>query len=65
MLYGLSKIAVMGGHGDGANAIPAEFAATAALKAYREGTAMRKLADAISAATGIPNLRTETTDLSQ
>jgi hypothetical protein len=64
MLYGLSKIAVLGGHGDGENAIPSEFAATAALRAYREGTAMHKLADAISNATGIQNLRTEATDLS-
>ena len=63
MLYGLKKIGVMGGHGDGANAIPAQFATTPTLKAYREGTAMRMLSDAIAAIPGIVNLRTEPNDV--
>ena len=63
MLYGLKKIGVMGGHGDGANAIPSQFATTPILKAYREGTAMRMLSDAIAAIPGIVNLRTEPNDV--
>jgi hypothetical protein len=63
MLYGLKKIGVMGGHGDGANAIPAQFATTPILKAYREGTAMRMLSDAIAAIPGIVNLRPEPDDV--
>jgi hypothetical protein len=57
MLYGLKKIGVMGGHGDGANAIPSQFATTATLQAYREGTAMRMLATKLSEIPGIVNLR--------
>ena len=64
MLYGLKKIGVMGGHGDGANAIPAQFATTPILKAYREGTAMRQLATALAELPGVTNLRPETKDIS-
>ena len=64
MLYGLNKIAVFGGHGDGANAIPAQFANNDVLKAYREGTAVHRLADAIAAVSpNIVNLRTEAEDV--
>ena len=63
MLYGIRKIAVFGGHGDGANAIPAQFATTPALKAYREGTAMRRLAELLAEIPGIVNLRPEAEDI--
>lgn len=64
MLYGIGKIGVMGGHGDGANAIPAEFATNSVLKAYREGTKMHELADELGKIPGIVNLRTEAADVS-
>jgi len=64
MLYGLKKIGVMGGHGDGANQIPAQFATTPTLKAYREGTAMRMLATALTELPGVLNLRPEAKDVS-
>jgi len=57
MLYGINKIGVFGGHGDGANAIPSQYAITPELKAYREGTAMHQLADALAELPGITNLR--------
>lgn len=64
MLYGLKKIGVMGGHGDGANAIPKQYAVTPKLAAYREGTAMRQLATALAELPGITNLRPEAKDIS-
>lgn len=64
MLYGLKLIGVMGGHGDGANAIPNEYAVTPELAAYREGTAMRQLAAALGEIPGVVNLRPEATDIS-
>lgn len=64
MLYGIKKIGVLGGHGDGANAIPALFATTPALKSYREGTAMRRLAELLAEIPGVVNLRPEAKDIS-
>ncbi|MGI5892844.1 MAG: hypothetical protein ACOX7H_09000, partial [Bacillota bacterium] len=64
MLYGLKKIGVMGGHGDGANAIPKAYAVTPELAAYREGTAMRQLAIALAELPGVTNLRPEAKDIS-
>lgn len=64
MLYGISKIGVVGGHGDGANSIPSAFATDSILKAYREGTKMRELAESLAELPGIENLRPEAADLS-
>ena len=64
MLYGLKKIGVMGGHGDGANQIPKQYAVTPELAAYREGTAMRQLATALAELPGVLNLRPEAKDIS-
>lgn len=64
MLYGLTKIGVLGSHGDGSNAIPAQYATTPEFKAYREGTVMRQLAIELAKLPGIVNLRPEATNIS-
>lgn len=64
MLYGINKIGVLGGHGDGVNAIPGEFATTPELAAYREGTAMHRLATTLGELPGVQNLRPEADNIS-
>lgn len=60
----LGVVAMGGGHGDGDNGIPAQFAVTSSLKKYREGTAMRVLTTAICDACSIENLRPGKEDIS-